>query len=82
MVAFAFTAAVSPFLALLAQNPVRARVENLLLGFPRAGGALGDSWWWVMHGDWGMTYNPVPMSPMMQSQLIPQEELGEKRLQR
>ena len=41
VVAFAFTAAVSPFLALLAQNPVRARVENCSWAFPRAGGSPG-----------------------------------------
>lgn len=41
MVAFAFTAAISPFLALLALNLVRAGVENCSWAFPRAGGSPG-----------------------------------------
>ena len=41
MVAFAFTAAISPFLALLALNPVRTSVENCSWAFPRAGGTPG-----------------------------------------
>lgn len=41
VVAFAFTAAISPFLALLALNLVRAGVENYSWAFPRAGGSPG-----------------------------------------
>lgn len=41
MVAFAFTAAISPFLALLALNLVRASVENCSRAFPGAGGSPG-----------------------------------------